>query len=172
VVAFYPPTDLVRLSSMGHLGGMDHFLGGSRGTVPGRYRHLSPVSHVDLPSLRGRRPDSSNTGLTRRDTKEATRKKTLTSENSVHAKFPELPFSALGRSLFDGTAPTEIRAHLSDDQCQRICLRHLLYPATTSSMRIVYCLRTADKALDTNIGGFRFTGFAGKSESRRADSNR
>jgi acetyl esterase/lipase len=40
VVAFYPPTDLVRLSSMGYLGGMDRFLGGSRGTVPGRYRHL------------------------------------------------------------------------------------------------------------------------------------
>ena len=32
---------------MGYLGGMDRFLGGSRGTVPGRYRHLSPVSHVD-----------------------------------------------------------------------------------------------------------------------------
>jgi acetyl esterase len=47
VVAFYPPTDLVRLSSMGYLGGMDRFLGGSPGTVPGRYRHLSPVSHVD-----------------------------------------------------------------------------------------------------------------------------
>jgi acetyl esterase/lipase len=47
VVAFYPPTDLARLSSMGYLGGMDRFLGGSRSTVPGRYRHLSPVSHVD-----------------------------------------------------------------------------------------------------------------------------
>jgi acetyl esterase len=47
VVAYYPPTDLSRLSSMGYLGGMDRFLGGSRGTVPGRYRHLSPVSHVD-----------------------------------------------------------------------------------------------------------------------------
>ncbi len=47
VVAFYPPTDLSRLSSMGYLGGMDRFLGGSPGTVPGRYRHLSPVSHVD-----------------------------------------------------------------------------------------------------------------------------
>jgi acetyl esterase len=47
VVAFYPPTDLVRLSSMGYLGGMDRFLGGSPSTVPGRYRHLSPVSHVD-----------------------------------------------------------------------------------------------------------------------------
>ena len=32
---------------MGYLGGMDRFLGGSPGTVPGRYRHLSPVSHVD-----------------------------------------------------------------------------------------------------------------------------
>jgi acetyl esterase len=47
VVAFYPPTDLARLSFMGYLGGMDRFLGGSPGTVPGRYRHLSPVSHVD-----------------------------------------------------------------------------------------------------------------------------
>jgi acetyl esterase/lipase len=47
VVAFYPPTDLSRLSSMGYLGGMDRFLGGSPGTVPGRYHHLSPVSHVD-----------------------------------------------------------------------------------------------------------------------------
>jgi acetyl esterase/lipase len=46
-VAFYPPTDLSRLSSMGYLGGMDRFLGGSPVTVPGRYRHLSPVSHVD-----------------------------------------------------------------------------------------------------------------------------
>jgi acetyl esterase/lipase len=47
VVAFYPPTELSRLSSMGYLPGMDHFLGGSPGTVSGRYRHLSPVSHVD-----------------------------------------------------------------------------------------------------------------------------
>jgi acetyl esterase len=47
VVAFYPPTDLSRLSSMGYLAGMDRFLGGSPGTVPERYRHLSPVSHVD-----------------------------------------------------------------------------------------------------------------------------
>ena len=47
VAAFYPPTDLSRLSSMGYLGGMDRFLGGSRGTVPGRYRLLSPVSRVD-----------------------------------------------------------------------------------------------------------------------------
>jgi acetyl esterase/lipase len=47
VVAFYPPTELVRLSSMGYLGGMDRFLGGSPGTVPERYRHLSPVSRVD-----------------------------------------------------------------------------------------------------------------------------
>jgi acetyl esterase/lipase len=46
VVAFYPPTDLSRLSSMGYLPGMDRFLGGSRGTVPERYRHLSPFSHV------------------------------------------------------------------------------------------------------------------------------
>ncbi len=47
VVAFYSPTELSRLSSMGYLGGIDRFLGGSLGTVPGRYRHLSPVSHVD-----------------------------------------------------------------------------------------------------------------------------
>jgi acetyl esterase/lipase len=47
VAAFYPPTDLSRLSSMGYLGGMDRFLGGSLGTVPGRYPHLSPVSRVD-----------------------------------------------------------------------------------------------------------------------------
>jgi acetyl esterase len=47
VATFYPPTELSRLSSLGYLPGMDHFLGGSAGTVPGRYRHLSPVSHVD-----------------------------------------------------------------------------------------------------------------------------
>ena len=47
VVAFYPPTDLSRLSSLGYLGGMDRFLGGTRGAVAGRYRLLSPVSRVD-----------------------------------------------------------------------------------------------------------------------------
>jgi acetyl esterase len=47
VVAFYAPTDLSRLSSMGYLPGMDRFLGGSLGAVPRRYHHLSPVSHVD-----------------------------------------------------------------------------------------------------------------------------
>jgi acetyl esterase len=47
VVAFYPPTDLSRLSSMGYLPGMDGFVGGPLGTVPGRYLNLSPVSHVD-----------------------------------------------------------------------------------------------------------------------------
>jgi acetyl esterase len=47
VVAFYPPTDLVRLSSQGYLGGMDRFVGGTPKAVPGRYRHVSPVSHVD-----------------------------------------------------------------------------------------------------------------------------
>jgi acetyl esterase/lipase len=47
VAALYPPTDLSRLSSMGYLGGMDSFLGGTLGTVPGRYRHLSPVARVD-----------------------------------------------------------------------------------------------------------------------------
>jgi len=47
VVAFYPPTDLARLSSRGHLPGMERFVGGTPKVVPGRYRHLSPVSHVD-----------------------------------------------------------------------------------------------------------------------------
>ncbi|CAA9451929.1 MAG: hypothetical protein AVDCRST_MAG58-2127 [uncultured Rubrobacteraceae bacterium] len=47
VVAFYPPTDLARLSSLGYLGGMDRFLGGTRDAVPERYRLLSPVSRVD-----------------------------------------------------------------------------------------------------------------------------
>jgi acetyl esterase/lipase len=47
VVAFYPPTDLSRLSSRGYLGGMDRFLGGTRKSVPERYRLLSPVSRVD-----------------------------------------------------------------------------------------------------------------------------
>ena len=47
VAAFYAPTDLSRLTSGGYLPGMDRFLGGSMGAVPGRYRHLSPVSHVD-----------------------------------------------------------------------------------------------------------------------------
>ena len=46
VAAFYAPTDLSRLSSMGYLPGMDRFLGGSLGAVPKRYRHFSPVSHV------------------------------------------------------------------------------------------------------------------------------
>jgi acetyl esterase/lipase len=47
VVAFYPPTDLTRLSSRGYLGGMDRFLGSTPKVVPERYRHLSPVSRVD-----------------------------------------------------------------------------------------------------------------------------
>jgi acetyl esterase len=47
VAAFYSPTDLARLSSMGYLGGMDRFLGGSRGVFPERYRLSSPVSRVD-----------------------------------------------------------------------------------------------------------------------------
>jgi acetyl esterase/lipase len=47
VAAFYPPTDLARLSSLGYLGDMDWFLGGSQDAVPERYRHLSPVSRVD-----------------------------------------------------------------------------------------------------------------------------
>jgi acetyl esterase len=47
VAAFYPPTDLARLSSLGYLGGMDGFVGGTHYTVPERYRLLSPVSRVD-----------------------------------------------------------------------------------------------------------------------------
>ena len=47
VVAFYPPTELSRLSSLGFLPAMAHFLGGSPDSVPERYRDLSPVSHVD-----------------------------------------------------------------------------------------------------------------------------
>src|SRR5215203_7450328 len=90
-----------------------------------------------------------------------------TSENSVKAKFAQCGFSALGPSFFDATAPAETRAHRSDGQCQRIRLRHLLYPATTSSTRIVYCLRTADKAFDTNIVCFSF--LRDLQEKRRAD---
>ena len=47
VVAFYPPTDLARLSRQGYLGGMDRFLGGTPGAAPGRYRLLSPISRID-----------------------------------------------------------------------------------------------------------------------------
>ena len=47
VVAFYPPTDLTRLSSRDYLGGMDRFVGGTPKVVPERYHLLSPVSHVD-----------------------------------------------------------------------------------------------------------------------------
>jgi acetyl esterase/lipase len=47
VAAFYPPTDLARLSSLGYLGGMDRFLGGTRGVFPERYRRFSPVARVD-----------------------------------------------------------------------------------------------------------------------------
>jgi hypothetical protein len=37
----------------------------------------------------------------------------------------------------------------------------------------VYCCPTAAKAPDVNVGGFSFfPGFAGRKESRRADSNR
>ena len=46
VAAFYPPTDLARLSSMGYLAGVDRFLGGTSRALPGRYRHSSPVARV------------------------------------------------------------------------------------------------------------------------------
>jgi hypothetical protein len=69
----------------------------------------------------------------------------------------------------------------SDAQCQRILLLHLLYPATTCSTPMrgtrlwdrVYCRPTADKAPGIRPKGSWFSkGFAGKIESRRADSNR
>ena len=47
VVGFYSPTDLPRLASEGYLPGMDGFVGGSLDALPGRYRDLSPVSHLD-----------------------------------------------------------------------------------------------------------------------------
>ena len=47
MAAFYPPTDLARLSCQGYLGGIDRFLGGDPEAVPGRYRLLSPISRVD-----------------------------------------------------------------------------------------------------------------------------
>jgi acetyl esterase/lipase len=43
----HPPTDLSRLAAEGYLPGLDRFVGGSLDAVPGRYRNLSPVSHVD-----------------------------------------------------------------------------------------------------------------------------
>jgi acetyl esterase/lipase len=46
VAAFYPPTDLSRLSSSGYLAGLDRFLGGPKRAVPDRYRLLSPVARV------------------------------------------------------------------------------------------------------------------------------
>jgi len=46
VAAFYPPTDLARLSSLGYLAGVDGFLGGTRSALPGRYRLSSPVTRV------------------------------------------------------------------------------------------------------------------------------
>ena len=46
VAAFYPPTDLARLSRQEYLGGIDRFLGGDPEAVPGRYRLLSPISRV------------------------------------------------------------------------------------------------------------------------------
>ena len=42
-----------------------------------------------------------------------------------------------------------------------------LCPATTSSMRILYCLRSAEKALGTKIGGFSF--LLVLQENQRAD---
>jgi acetyl esterase/lipase len=47
LVAFYPHTDLARLSSLDYLGVMRTFLGGTQDAVPERYRLLSPVSRVD-----------------------------------------------------------------------------------------------------------------------------
>jgi hypothetical protein len=99
------------------------------------------------------------------------------SEKSVKRKsnFRECGFSALGLSFFDGGAPAKTRAHLSDAQCQRIRLSHLLYPPTTCSTPMprrrlwarVYCCHTADKDLDTNFVGFSF--LRDLQEKERAD---
>lgn len=43
VAAFYPPTDLTRLSALGYLGGIDRFLGGSRGMFPHVTGSLRPL---------------------------------------------------------------------------------------------------------------------------------
>lgn len=47
VAAFYPPTNLTRLSSLGYLEGIDLFLGGNRRILMERYRRVSPVTRVD-----------------------------------------------------------------------------------------------------------------------------
>src|SRR5215208_7738614 len=78
------------------------------------------------------------------------------------AKFAQCGFSALVPSVFDATAPAQTRAHLSDGQCQRICLRHLLYPATTSSMRMVSADVLLTKPSARTSGASRFYGFCRK----------
>src|SRR5215218_4901125 len=72
------------------------------------------------------------------------------------------------------------RAHRSNSQCQRIHLRHLPCTAHTcsapsqgtklwDSLVLPYCCQSPRQA---NRGLSLFTSFAGKKESRRADSNR
>jgi hypothetical protein len=98
-----------------------------------------------------------------------------TSQNSVKAKFAECGFSALGPSFFDGTVPAQTRAHRSDGKCHRgfayttCCSPQPLVARQCQgrSFGIVYCLRTADKALDTNIVDFSF--LRDLQENQRAD---
>src|SRR5215207_7198814 len=105
---------------------------------------------------------------------------TSTSENSVWTKFAGFNVSALGRSFFNGGASAQTRAHRPDGQCKRIRQRHLLGPATTcstpmqgtrlwDSLLLTYCLQSPRHEHRVLLV---FTGFAGKIESRRADSNR
>src|SRR5215211_9302867 len=77
--------------------------------------------------------------------------------------------------LFDGTAPAQTRAHRSDGKCHRgfayatCCSPQPLVACQCQgrSFGIVYCLRTADKALDTNIVVFSF--LRDLQENQRAD---
>src|SRR5215208_2974708 len=77
--------------------------------------------------------------------------------------------------LFDGTAPAQTRAHRSDGKCHRgfaytTCCSPQPLVARQCQGRgfwIVYCLRTADKALDTNIVVFSF--LRDLQENQRAD---
>jgi hypothetical protein len=76
----------------------------------------------------------------------------------------EFVSKALGRSFFDGAARAETQAHRSDGQRARgfayatCCALHTLVARQGKGrgIGIAYCLRTADKAPDKNIGGFSF----------------
>jgi hypothetical protein len=79
------------------------------------------------------------------------------------AKFAVFNFSALGRSFFEGGAPTQTRAHRPASQCHRIRLRHLLYPATTCSTpmqgRRLWDSLLLTKPSTRTSWAFRFYGF-------------